>query len=110
MRHETWWSVGLIGSAVLIGALSWRGQVLLLPLAMIFPALWSMAPSRRSAGLVSAAYFLAASRGLPEGVANYRADALYGYALWGVWSWPPIIAALRLRCFPERLVSAAAHS
>lgn len=87
MRHETWWSVGLIGSAIIIGALSWRGQVLLLPLATIFPALWSMAPSRRSAGLVCAAYFLAASRGLPEGVANfYRADALYGYALWGAAS------------------------
>ena len=83
MRRETWWSVGLIGSAVVVGALSWRGQILLLPLAMTFPALWSMAPSRLIAGLVSAGYFLAASRGLPEGVANfYRADALYGYALW----------------------------
>jgi hypothetical protein len=84
MRHETWWSAGLIGSAVVVGALSWSGQVQLLPLAMVFPALWSMAPSRLSAGLVSAGYFLAASRGLPEGVANfYRTGALYSYALLG---------------------------
>ncbi len=45
--------------------------------------LWSHAPSRLVAVAVSAAYFLAASRGLPQGVANfYGADPLPGIALW----------------------------
>jgi len=57
--------------------------VLLLPVAMIFPLLWAMAPSRYNAALVAAGYFLAASRGLPQGVANfYAADLWPGLALW----------------------------
>ena len=45
--------------------------------------LWSHAPSRLVAGAVSAAYFLAASRGLPQGVANfYGTDPLPGITLW----------------------------
>lgn len=55
----------------------------LLPVAMIFPALWAQSPSRRIAALVSAGYFLAASRGLPQGVANfYTADLWPGLFLW----------------------------
>lgn len=55
----------------------------LLPVAMVFPALWAMAPSRWIAALVSAGYFLAASRGLPQGVANfYSADLWPGLLLW----------------------------
>lgn len=54
-----------------------------LPIAMIFPALWAMSPSRTVAALVSAGYFLAASRGLPQGVANfYSADLWPGFLLW----------------------------
>lgn len=42
-----------------------------------------MSPSRLTAGLVSAGYFLAASRGLPQGVANfYAADLWLGLLLW----------------------------
>lgn len=57
--------------------------MLALPCAIAFPVLWSHAPSRLVAAAVSAAYFLAASRGLPQGVANfYGTDPLPGIALW----------------------------
>ncbi len=57
--------------------------MLLLPLAISFPLLWAMAPSRAIAALVSAGYFLAASRGLPQGVANFYASDLWpGLLLW----------------------------
>ncbi|AUX79337.1 conjugal transfer protein TraB 2 (plasmid) [Sinorhizobium fredii] len=50
---------------------------------MIFPALWALSPSRLVAAMVSAGYFLAASRGLPQGVANfYAADLWPGLLLW----------------------------
>lgn len=54
-----------------------------LPVAVLFPALWAMSPSRLTAVLVSAGYFLAASRELPQGVANfYGADLWPGLLLW----------------------------
>lgn len=57
--------------------------MLLLPLAMFFPLLWAMASTRSIAALVAASYFLAASRGLPQGVANfYAADLWLGLVLW----------------------------
>lgn len=57
--------------------------MLLLPVAMLFPALWAKSPSRLVAAAVSAGYFLAASRGLPQGVANfYAADLWPGLLLW----------------------------
>lgn len=57
--------------------------MLVLPVAMLFPALWAMSPSRMVAALVSAGYFLAASRGLPQGVANfYSSDLWPGFLLW----------------------------
>lgn len=57
--------------------------MLALPVAMLFPALWAQSPSRSVAVLVSAGYFLAASRGLPHGVANfYAADLWPGLLLW----------------------------
>ncbi|RUV80854.1 conjugal transfer protein TraB, partial [Mesorhizobium sp. M1A.F.Ca.IN.020.32.1.1] len=58
----------LIALAALFGALAWSGHVLALPVAFAFPALWASARSRIVAAFVSAAYFLAASRGLPQGV------------------------------------------
>lgn len=57
--------------------------MLALPIAMLFPVLWAMSPSRLVAAMVSEGYFLAASRGLPEGVANfYAADLWPGLLLW----------------------------
>ena len=54
-----------------------------LPGAMFFPLLWAQSPSRLVAAAVSAGYFLSASRGLPQGVANfYAADLWPGLLLW----------------------------
>jgi hypothetical protein len=73
----------LIASAVASGWIAWSGYVLLLPVALAFPVLWSQARNRTTAALVSAGYFLAASRGLPQGVATfYAADLLPGLLLW----------------------------
>lgn len=76
-------SILLVTASIACGRIGWSGEVLLLPVAMIFPALWATAPSRLTAALVSAGYFLAASRGLPQGVANfYAADLWPGLLLW----------------------------
>ncbi|WP_233138000.1 conjugal transfer protein TraB [Agrobacterium vaccinii] len=73
----------LIAVSVACGWTAWSGHVLALPVAVLFPALWAMSPSRLTAGLVSVGYFLAASRGLPQGVANfYAADLWPGLLLW----------------------------
>jgi hypothetical protein len=83
MCRETLASTGLIAGTVLIGKFAWSGQVLLLPLALLFPLLWSLAPSRLIVAMIATGYFLAASRGLPQGVVNfYGSDEAYGYALW----------------------------
>lgn len=67
----------------MVGTVGWSGQVLALPLAMAFPVLWAKSPSRIVAAMVSVGYFLSASRGLPEGIANfYAADLWPGLLLW----------------------------
>lgn len=77
----------LVVAAIVVGWLGWSGRVLALPLACAFPALWVFARSRTIAAAVSAGYFLAASRGLPQGVANfYGADLWPGLMLWIVAS------------------------
>jgi hypothetical protein len=69
------------------GSIGWSGDVLLLPVAASFPILWSLAQTRLQATAISAAYFLAASRGLPQGVANfYSSDIWPGILLWLVAS------------------------
>ncbi|WP_174021949.1 conjugal transfer protein TraB (plasmid) [Agrobacterium fabrum] len=84
---DRWKSTLLIIAAIACGWCGWSGEVLLIPLAMFFPLLWAMATSRSIAGLVAASYFLAASRGLPQGVANfYSADLWPGLLLWVVAS------------------------
>ncbi len=76
-------SFGLVALAALAGGIGWSGHVLALPVAFAFPALWAFSRSRLIAAAVSAAYFLAASRGLPQGVANFYASDLWpGLLLW----------------------------
>lgn len=68
---------------MVIGLIAWSGEPRLLPAAVLLPALWAIASTRLSAALVAAAYFLAASRGLPQGVANfYDSGFSDGIALW----------------------------
>jgi len=87
LAGETLFSAGLVAAGAVIGLVAWQGDPRLLPAAMLFPAIWSLAPYRAVASLASAAYFLAASRGLPQGVATFFAsDLLTGIALWGIAS------------------------
>ncbi|MBC2806727.1 conjugal transfer protein TraB [Rhizobium ruizarguesonis] len=73
----------LIFASIAIGVVGWSGHVLLLPVALGFPVLWSIARTRSVAALVSAGYFLTASRGLPQGVAAfYSSDIWPGLLLW----------------------------
>ncbi|WP_127524528.1 conjugal transfer protein TraB [Mesorhizobium sp. Z1-4] len=76
-------AVMFIAAAATVGALGWSGEVLLLPVACLFPALWAFAPTRLVAGMVSMAYFMAASRGLPIGASIfYTSDIWVGLGLW----------------------------
>lgn len=76
-------SVLLIAASIAVGTIAWSGFVLALPVAMLFPMVWAMAPSRGVTTLVSLGYFLAASHGLPQGVVNYyAADVWPGLLLW----------------------------
>ncbi|CAN7674428.1 conjugal transfer protein TraB [Pararhizobium sp. LjRoot235] len=73
----------LIFASIAIGVVGWSGHVLLLPVALGFPVLWSIARTRSVAALVSAGYFLAASRGLPQGVAAFFSSDIWpGLLLW----------------------------
>jgi hypothetical protein len=83
MRHEPARSASLVGLSIASGWIAWSGVPLLLPVSLLFPALWSAAGSRKVAALISAGYFLAASRGLPQGVAAfYQSDLWPGFLLW----------------------------
>jgi hypothetical protein len=85
--HEPARGIALIAASAVVGGVAWSGDILTLPLTCAFPALWSWSPSRRIATLVSLGYFLAASRGLPQGVATYYASDLWpGLLLWIVAS------------------------
>ncbi|MBW9054576.1 conjugal transfer protein TraB [Rhizobium mesosinicum] len=83
MRPDHYRPALLIIAAIVAGTLGWRGHVLLLPVALAFPILWARARTRSVAALVSGGYFLAASRGLPQGVATfYSSDLWPGLLLW----------------------------
>lgn len=83
MRRDLVRSVPLVAAAVAAGWIGWSGHALLLPAALAFPLLWSLASSRSAAALISAGYFLTASRGLPQGVATfYASDLRPGLLLW----------------------------
>lgn len=83
MRREAMGTAMLVATAAIVGWIGWSGNVLLLPAAFVFPMLWSVASSRMAAALVSTGYFLAAARGLPQGVATFYASDLWtGLLLW----------------------------
>ncbi|AUX79141.1 conjugal transfer protein TraB [Sinorhizobium fredii] len=83
MRRDWLRPTLLIIASVIAGTVAWNGHVLLLPIALGFPVLWSLARTRSAATLVSIGYFLAASRGLPQGVATFYASDLWpGLLLW----------------------------
>ena len=87
MRRELFRTGVLVALSTSAGWIGWSGNVLLLPVAATFPMLWSLALTRLQATAISAAYFLAASRGLPQGVANfYSSDIWPGLLLWLVAS------------------------
>ena len=76
-------ALAFIAAAVAVGAIGWSGEVFLLPVACLFPALWAFAPTRLVASLVSMGYFMTASRGLPVGVSIfYASDMWLGLVLW----------------------------
>lgn len=83
MRREQLQPTALIAVSIVAGTVGWSGYVLLLPVAFTFPVLWALARTRLTAAVVSAGYFLAASRGLPQGVATfYSSDLWPGLLLW----------------------------
>lgn len=76
-------SAVLVVAAIAVGTIGWSGYVLALPLAFIFPLLWAKSSSRITVAMVSAGYFLAASRGLPLGIATYFGTTVWaGMLLW----------------------------
>jgi hypothetical protein len=87
MLREHFHTGFLVAQSAGAGWIGWSGHVLLLPVAGAFPVLWSLARTRLQAAVISAAYFLAASRGLPQGLANfYGQDVWPGLLLWLVAS------------------------
>lgn len=73
----------MIAAGAATGVLGWSGSAPALPIAMFFPFLWAAAGSRLAAAAVAGAYFLGASRGLPQGVATYFETGIGpGLALW----------------------------
>lgn len=70
-----------------IGWVAWSGNVLPLPAAFAFPLLWALSPSRAASLFIASGYFLAASRGLPQGVSTYYAADLWpSLLLWVIAS------------------------
>lgn len=83
MSRDTLNALALILAAAFVGLIGWSGELLALPLSLLFATIWSTGRSRLVVALASAAYFLAASRGLPQGVGRYYGyHGLSGYALW----------------------------
>ncbi|MFC0805147.1 conjugal transfer protein TraB [Ensifer sp. P24N7] len=83
MRPDQVRATLLVVASIVAGTVGWSGHVLLLPVAFTFPVLWALARTRLTAAFVSAGYFLATSRGLPQGVATfYSSDLWPGLLLW----------------------------
>ena len=89
MRQAHWRSAVLVLAACLVGWVAWSGVVLTLPVALLFSALWAAAPGRTAAAAVAAGYFLAASRGLPQGATEFFGSSVSsGFVLWIAASLP----------------------
>lgn len=87
MRPDLMLTGVLAIAAILAGWIGWSGNVLLLPASCAFALIWSRAPNRMAVVLVSAGYFMAASRGLPHGVSHfYSTDVWAGLIFWLVAS------------------------
>nr|WP_318765460.1 conjugal transfer protein TraB [Agrobacterium fabrum] len=100
----------LIGLSVVVGTVGWSGNIITLPVVTLFPLLWAQSPSRLVAAAVSAGYFLAASRGLPQGVANFYAPDLWpGLLLWVVASLAFVVVHAALWQRPEEGRSGKQH-
>jgi len=105
MRRELGRPVLLIAVSIIAGTAAWSGHVLHLPIAFVFPILWAHARMRLTAAIISAGYFLAASRGLPQGVATfYSSDLWPGLLLWlsASLGFVAVHAMLWTRCEPAR--------
>lgn len=88
-RQAHWRSAILVLAACLVGCVAWSGEVLALPVALLIPALWATAPSRTVAAAAAAGYCLAASRGLPQGAAEFFGSSVWiGFVLWIVAALP----------------------
>lgn len=87
MRPDLMLTGVLAIAAILAGWIGWSGNVLLLPASCAFALIWSRAPNRMAVVIVSAGYFMAASRGLPHGVSHfYSTDVWAGLIFWLVAS------------------------
>jgi len=82
-RQAHWRSAIRVLAACLVGWVAWSGEVLTLPVVLLLPALWAASSSRTVAAAVAAGYFLAASRGLPQGAAEFFGSSVWiGFVLW----------------------------
>lgn len=78
---------GFTLAGAIVGLIGWSGIAFLLPVSLLFPLLYGLTKWRSEAMGLSAAYFLAASSGLPKGTATYfQSDIWTGIALWFIAS------------------------
>lgn len=87
-------TAGLTTAAFAAGWIAWGGEVLLSPLSILLPLLWAVCKSRGSALVVALAYYLAATRLIPQSSAVFFSNSnslMLGIALW-------FIASLTLAC------------
>lgn len=84
-RWKHWLSSsGITGAAATIGLVAWGG-IGLTPLAAFLPLLWAVCPSKRTAFIAVMAYYLAASRVIPQSAAVFFGESnslLLGLLLW----------------------------
>ncbi|WP_065376474.1 conjugal transfer protein TraB [Ensifer adhaerens] len=128
MRRDLLPTAVLAIAAILAGWLGWSGDLLLLPASCAFALIWSKAQNRLAVLIVSAGYFLTASRGLLHGVQHfYSTDVWSGLIFWlaasvsfvlvhlAAWSkrqaWRPLgfLVAMLLMVIPPFGITGWAH-